>query len=463
MILRLRFPLVLVCAVLWSPAFGAPPVNRAELEALRARVRELEAQLRAIAQRLDESGSPSSESGSESPIPAATSHSPSPVSGFPIRNSESGTDAIRLHGLVQLDSRVFLRDADAATDTFTLRRARLISDGVFARNFGFQFVTEFGGNDFSIRDANLTVQFAPSVQLKAGKFKTPVGLDLLQQSPARPLIERSIVSSFVPNRDLGLQLGGEVLAGTVNYAVGVFNGITDGEIGPHTDRNEDKDVAARIMMRPFHRRAIAALNGLSAGVGGARGRHQTPAGHLPTYRSDGQQVFFAYGPAIVADGDVSRVSPQFDYRNGPLAIMGEYVVSSARVRPASGGTAATLRHRAWQVTSSWVLTGEDSSYLGLIPRAGFNLRAGTWGAFEVVARYSGAAMAENAFPVFAAPETNARDIRAMTLGLNWHLTKVVRFMFNYTLAEFDAAVAAPLAPFLRTGERLLESRLQLAF
>ncbi len=42
--------------------------------------------------------------------------------------------------------------------------------------------------------------------LRAGKFKVPIGLELLQTDPYRELLESSFATALVPNRDVGVQL-----------------------------------------------------------------------------------------------------------------------------------------------------------------------------------------------------------------------------------------------------------------
>lgn len=454
--------LAAVFAVLLSGRMlAAEPIDRAELESLRARVRELEGELRAIAQRLDDQAPPHPGAPPESPsIPPAKASITD--RGYTFASADEA-NSIRLRGLVQLDARAFFHDGDAATDTFILRRARLISEGMLARRYGFHFVTEFGGNDFNIRDASLTAQFADWAQLKAGKFKAPVGLELLQAGQVRPMVERSLVTNFVSIRDVGVQLGGDLFAGGVNYALGVFNGMPDGGISTNVDHDEPKDVAARLMWHPWRHGSGHARPGLAIGVGASRGRQRTAAGHLPLYRTDGQQVFFSYRPGVTGDGETSRLSPQFDYRIGPLGVTGEWIVSSTNVQAGLEPSSRRLGHRAWQLTSSYVLTGEESSFHGLVPHADFVPGAGGWGAFEIVARYAAVEMDDAAFPAFAAPETNASDVSAIGLGLNWHLSKAVRFMFNYTRSRFDVVGPVRATPMLRNGERVFASRLQLAF
>ena len=153
--------------------------------------------------------------------------------------SADAANSLRLRGLVQLDHRAFFNDGGAAAgfnnNGFVLRRARLITEGAFAKNYTFQLVTEFGGSAVSILDANVGINVSPALQFKLGKFKTPVGLELLQSDSWTFFNERSIVTNLVPNRDLGITAGGDIFGGKLNYTVGVLNGVADGASTTNAD------------------------------------------------------------------------------------------------------------------------------------------------------------------------------------------------------------------------------------
>src|ERR1051325_10617752 len=92
----------------------------------------------------------------------------------------------------------------------------------------------------------------------------------------------------------------------------------------------------------------------------------TTGGSLAGFVSDGQQQVFAYNPAshagVLADGGHWRLSPQGSYYYGPFGLLAEYVISDQRVTRALGTTRLSrrLENTAWEVTGSWVLTGEDA-------------------------------------------------------------------------------------------------------
>ncbi len=197
----------------------------------------------------------------------------------------------------------------------------------------------------------------------------------------------------------------------------------------------------------------------------------TTGGVLPGYTTDGQQQFFAYNPTgavVVATGSHWRLSPQGYYYYGPFGLLGEYVISSQGVRRtvAAPLVADRLDHQAWQVAASWVLTGEDASYQGVVPAKPFNPSAGHWGALQLVARYAQLDIDRAAFPLFSDPTASARSASAWAVGLNWWLNRNVRIMTSFSRTRFSggggAGATAP-AIVTRQAENVLFTRIQLAF
>ncbi|MDB6170566.1 MAG: porin [Verrucomicrobia bacterium] len=452
-----RITFALAASGALAAAARAVPADTADLQALREQVRALEQQLKVLARQIEIR----EEAAAAAPAAKITIND----KGFTLA-SPDGANSLKLRGLVQLDSRLFFNDGGIVNNAFVLRRARLIAEGTFAKNYSFQLVPEFGGSSVTIQDANLTVAVDKALQFKLGKFKSPVGLELLQSDSWTFFNERSIVSNLVPNRDLGIQASGDVLNGTLNYTVGVFGGVPDGGSTSNTDFDNEKDLVARVIASPFKNNAGSALQGLSFGVSGSIGREKTAAGRTSGYRTDGQQTFFAYNAATVADGQSWRVSPQLDYRSGSFGAIGEYVVSTVNVRPSATGAKAELRNKAWQLAAGYVLTGEDSSYSGVTPATNFDLAAGTWGAFEVTGRYARLDLDDAAFPLFASAAANADSASSVGVGLNWYLSKAVVFKLDYYQTSFGFNAAAPAlsgAPVLRQDEQVFISRFQLSF
>ncbi|MDB6127286.1 MAG: porin [Verrucomicrobia bacterium] len=455
----LRFTVAVIAATAASVVASSTPADNADLQALREQVRALEQQLKVLARQI--------EIREEAATAAAPTTPKITVNDKGVTlASPDGANSIKFRGLVQLDSRLFFNDGGIVNNAFVLRRARLITEGTFAKNYSFQLVPEFGGSSVSILDANFSVAVSKQLQFKFGKFKSPVGLELLQSDSWTFFNERSIVTNLVPNRDLGIQASGDVLNGTLNYTVGVFGGLGDGGSSTNTDFDNEKDVVARVFATPFKNDGGSPLQNLSFGVSASLGREKTAAGRTSAYRTDGQQAFFAYNAAVINDGQNWRVSPQVDFRNGSFGAIGEYVISTINVRPSATGAKAELQNRAWQLGVGYVLTGEDSSYTGVVPRTNFDPAAGTWGAFEVTARYADLQVDDAAFPLFASAASNADEAKSIGVGLNWYLSKTVAFKFDYyhTRFGFNSAASTPsTSPVLRQDENVFISRFQLAF
>lgn len=387
-------------------------------------------------------------------------------SGFTFTSADTNF-AIGLHGLVQLDSRTYLGNNTVANSGFLLRRARPIIVGTVFRDFDFNLTPDFGGSTVQILDAYVNYRYQPELQLLAGKYKPPIGLEELQSDAYTFFNERSLVTDLVPNRDLGVELHGDLFGGAVSYAVAVLDGAPDYNSSTvNTNLDGDLSYDGRIFLQPWKNSGINALQGLGFGVGGSYEDDRDGVNGLTSgYTTDGQEKFFTYNAGVVANGQHWRVSPQAYYYWGPLGLMGEYAISDQNVRatgaPAPGST-ADLRNTAWEVSGGWVLTGEDASYTGVTPRHPFNPRAGGWGAWQVVGRYEQLNVDDSAFPNFASSTASAQAAHAWAAGINWYLNRNVRFNASYSQTMFSGFTGSPPAVAAQ-DEKVFFTRIQLAF
>jgi phosphate-selective porin OprO/OprP len=378
--------------------------------------------------------------------------------GFFIQ-SDTGDYRLQVGALVHADGRFALgSDAETAavTDMFLIRRLRPYLRGRLARNFEFYLNPDFAGGTLVLQDAYVDTVFAPSFRIRAGKTKTPFGLERLQSVSNILFFERGLPTSLVPNRDVGVQVLGDISGGLVSYAAGVMNGVTDGG-SADLDANDGKDVAGRIVVRPFTRGHSGSLRPLSLGLAGTWG-HQEGAGALPTYRTALlSQSFFSYSGAV-ADGVRSRYSPQLFYNHKRFAGLVEYVHTRSAV--SKGGVSEEIGHDSWQVAGSWVLTGEAATdgSSGIKPRANFDFGAGHLGAFQVAARYHVLNVDDQAIVLNFATAGSSRKAEAWTLGLNWFLTPNFKYVVNFERTVFDDDPDG-----LRKPENALVFRTQVAF
>jgi phosphate-selective porin OprO/OprP len=379
--------------------------------------------------------------------------------------SPDKTFRLRVGGHLQLDGKTFADDgAHLVTDAFNIRRARPVFEGNLGKYVDFRFVPDLGNGQALVYDAYADIKIAPFAFLRGGKFKTPLGLEVLQNDADRTFIENALPSDLVPNRDEGFQLHGDV-AQRVNYRVAVLNGAPDGANIDGATHN-GKDVVGRIFATPFAPSGPALLKGLGFGVGASTG-HQDEGALLPTFKSTGgQAVFFAYGTKTVApfaDGRRLTYMPQLYYYAGPFGLLAEYVDSAQKVAATinSVTTVHDIDNHAWQMAGSWVLTGEKKSYRSVIPRKGLEIDGDRGaGAWELVGRYTVLNVDATAFDAgFADPTKSARAARAWALGVNWYLNYFTKLQFEYEQTRFEQGAATGNRP----TERAFQERLQIAF
>ncbi|HEY7636588.1 MAG TPA: porin [Gemmatimonadales bacterium] len=384
--------------------------------------------------------------------------------GFSIKSAD-GKFAVRLKGLIQTDGRFFLSDnAVPVTNTFFLRRARPILEATVGKYLEFRLQPDFGQGTTVLFDAYSDVRVLPAFSLRVGKFKPPVDLERLQSAGDIVFAERALTTNLAPNRDVGLQLSGDLDSGFVVWQAGVFNGVPDLGNGDG-DVSDAKDFATRVFVQPFK---TGSFRGLGLGMAGSTGteRGSTAAPQLASYRTPGQQSWFRYissttTPAsnVFADGVRQRVAPQAYFYRGPLGLHGEYIQSRQRVSRA-GFAPVKLKHTAWQATGSYFLTGEKNTFRSAPPNRPFDPKAGAFGAVELAARYSELTIDGAAFPNYASPTTTPQKAKAWALGLNWYLARAIKVVVDYEHTTFVGGAAGGAD---REPENFVVSRVQYSF
>lgn len=444
-----------------------------QIKALREQIDALDQKVR-ILERQQELNTQAAETKSKD-LPNVTLNS----SGLTVSSADTNF-AIGIHGVLQTDTRTFVKDNGIqGNGGFILRRARPILSGTVYRDFDFMFIPDFGGSSGpQIFDAYVNYRYRPWLQFRGGKFKSPIGLEQLQQDVNITFNERSLATDLVPNRDLGFMLWGDVGGGVASYAVGIFNGVGDAQNSGNNTFDDHHEFEARLFLQPFKKTDWTPLRGLGFGLAGSYGNIRSNSaalpgktgGTLPGFTTDGQQQFFAYNPTtngtVAADGSHWRLSPQGYYYWGPLGLLGEYVISDQGVRGSAKPFAEKhLDNTAWEITGSWVLTGEDASFNGIIPKHPFDLAAGHWGAFQIAARYAELDVDKAAFPLFANPASSASTAQAWSVGLNWYLNRNIRVDASYSRTEFTGGGAGTSTPGIvtRQPEQVFFTRLQLGF
>ncbi|HEY1172273.1 MAG TPA: porin [Verrucomicrobiae bacterium] len=430
------------------------------IKQLIQRIEELEQKVKIQDRKLEIDKEASAEKAKTTPVVSLG------ASGFSVRSPDTNF-VFRLRGYVQADGRYFIDDnvAGGVNDQFLLRRVRPIIEGTAFKNYDYRIMLDFpsnvgvgAANNGLLQDAYVTAKYYPWLNITAGKFKEPVGLERLQSGANLLFNERAYPTQLLPNRDLGIQLSGTVLDNRLEYALGIFNGVANGGSGDADAADDDKDLAARLFATPFINSDNEWIQGLGFGVAGTVGNNKTA---LRGHQSPGQQTAFAYNAGVVGDGELWRISPQAYYYKGSFGAIAEYAIAHQSIRTAAN-TVNTLNHSGWQVAASYFLTGEKNSFKAVSPAQPFTVGSEGWGAFELSARVSGLDLDDESFPTFANANTSATEALSWAVGVNCHLNRFLKLSLSYEQTDFDTQGNAP-SPLLDKGEKVVFSRVQFSF
>jgi phosphate-selective porin OprO/OprP len=465
---------ILIAGGVISAPLPALANDSSELEQLRALVQELDQKVRILERKGELGEEVATAAKKETPVIKASAGS------FGL-SSADGKNTFNLHALVQTDYRAYDNtntNGTGSTDGWLLRKARAGIDGTLFGWVNYRIVPEFAGASPVLMDAYVDLNYKPWLKLRAGRYKPFVGLARLQADTDGKFLEQSFVTGFVPQRDIGASLWGDLFGGKLSYAIGYNNGSIDGS-GTGTseiDTSNGKEVTARLFAQPFK-----GEDNVLAGLGfGFAATHITQAGaQLPTgtsgYKAFSQTSFFGYETTATADGERTRLAPQLYYFYGPFGLLSEYVHEVQEVKN-TGKARTALNQEAWQATVSYVLTGENASYGSVIPKQAFNPNTGGWGAWEVVARVSGVTFDDNTFlgtsatTRFANIASSAKSARAYGVGINWYINNHTRFGFDFENTSYvgggigSTANASRIIRLIdKKDENAVIGRLQVAF
>jgi phosphate-selective porin OprO/OprP len=365
---------------------------------------------------------------------------------------------LKAGGDIQVDSRNYIDYPVVPKNNFLLRRVRLDIRGTYLKIFEFRLLPNFAPGAVEIEDAYALISFFPSLKLRGGKFKTPVGLERLQSPTNGFFIEGGLTNNLIPNRDIGFELSGNIVNNIINYSAGIYNSAVDGR-NADADEDDNKEFSGRLFLQPFNQDKESFLNKLGFGLAFTSGNQKgtIAVSRLSTYRTSTLNTFFRFRDSVYANGSRTRIAPQLYLYSGRLGFLGEYILNKQNIT--RNNSSAEVSNNSWQATASFLLTDDAASYNGVKPKNNFDPGTGGWGAFEIAFRYNTLTLDEELFPVFSNPANSAAKAKAWTVGINWYLNPVFRISLNYDNTTFDAIGSNNALP----EEKVILTRLQAAF
>lgn len=350
--------------------------------------------------------------------------------------SEDGVFNMHIGGRLITSSRTFFGET-RNNDTFVVDAARLEASGTYYKDYEFKVQGDFGKGTVVLKDGYVGWKRWPELSLRIGQFKEPFSVEELTSARFIDFIQRSPMNRLVPGRDIGFMFHGKTWEERLEYQLGVFNGN-----GSHRsdDSNDDKDIAARLALKPFAPSEDKMLKGISVGGAITYGSEDQTFGNLSMLDS-GTTFLTMSSSSIRARQDRRRLNTEAVWLWGPFKLQGEVTWMDVDLHRFAAGVPnnkveTTAAFTSWYTEALWVVTGEDAVMERRKPAKNF-LADGGCGQIELAVRFSQFWVDEDLFDegfVNAARSTDGFD--NWTGGVNWWLNPYVRVSLNYFYNNF---------------------------
>jgi phosphate-selective porin OprO/OprP len=315
---------------------------------------------------------------------------------------------LQLAGVLHFDYRQFEQQRSASG--FDIRRARYDMRGSLYRGdleHIFRIQIEMADDPY-LRNCYWMFKPSPDLSFSIGQFKVfSGGADWLTEEAQVNFVEYATTSPVSPFFDRGIRIQKNFLGDKVQATVGAFNGTgSDKDLG-QGDYDNSKDYVVRLLLAPFKDSEHPHLKGLYLA-----GSYQDGLQSIKTARDEANNKTENYESQWYKWGGQTGKNYGLDKRKhyggelhhlwGPATFSYEFnrvEWEDLKVYNSSGVVQRTFPERyhsdVHQVWISYFLTGEQKQMEDVFfawrqpkPKKNFSLKEGTWGAWELLARYA---------------------------------------------------------------------------
>jgi phosphate-selective porin OprO/OprP len=463
-ILRLPAAAVLAAAALPGVA-AAQDDTDARIRALEAQIQALSAQISDLKAATEEAKAQATAVAAAPPAPAPSA-APAPAikvslpNGKPTIATSDGRFTAAFNGVMQLDTAKYFQDDDLApaitardlNGGANFRRARLGLSGKVFGDFDYGILLDFGGSGAEdagrIQDLWLQYSGIDNFRFRIGAFPPSLGLADAASTNGSTFPERAAAADIARGlAGADTRVGAGVIGSGERWFVSaVLTGATVSGLNSAGGFNsatfdEQQGYALRLAGTPLrgedwliHAGANASVIAQPADRGTATTpRYAVQLRERPELRVDGTRLVDT--GAIDADG-AAALGLELAFQRNNILVQTEYFdFTIDRRNPAAG--LSDPEFSGWYVDGAWVLTGERRKYntntaaFDAPPVAKpFDLAAGTWGAWELAARYSVVDLDSNPDSAVVANRIRGGEQTVTSLGLNWFPNPTVKFMLG---------------------------------
>lgn len=331
-----------------------------------------------------------------------------------------------------------------------VRQARLEMEGTYAKEWGFKVQADFGSglynqSDATVNPSNVTGTLRDAFvewkrwkefQLRLGQFFEPVSQEDITSSRFIDFAERSPMNRLLPGREIGLQASGSLFDDVLNYAVMGLNGgaLINDQGRAVNDREDEKELAVLLRVKPFVSSGQDLLKGLRLGLGASIGTVDNIASSgFDLVTTELSILYLDSGGGPVFDGQRTRVVPQISWPIGPFCLSAEYLIREDEL--IDGSAEGEVESAGYYVAVTFIVTGEEKKPENrIVPK-------GDWGAVELALRFANVTVDNAVDAGIAAAAGNSEEVQTITAGVNWWITRYVRVTLNFIVENYDEEVA----------------------
>jgi phosphate-selective porin OprO/OprP len=329
---------------------------------------------------------------------------------------------------------------------FDLHRARVGIDGTVLKRIDYQVERELSDTTQPWKDVYVDGRIARALEVRAGQFKIPFGLDQLTSSMDLDFSYRSLAGTYLaPGRDVGLMLHGRLWSDVLRYQAGVFRkGGDNVRSSERSDPQTNRTFAGRVVLKPWTNAKDNVLRTFSAGLAFTNGELPDGPNSLRGKTVPGD-AFFDH---LYVNGRRERVGAEFQWRPASFGVQGE-IMRARDQRLGQGLDNEDLPGAmagGWYVSGTWLATGERKKD-SVEPERPFP-RHGI-GAVELAGRVEQLrSSSDGGVPTpFVSPRSDwiaPRSDSVWTTGVNWYLNQFIKLQANLIREEraFDSFVPA---------------------
>jgi phosphate-selective porin OprO/OprP len=473
-----------------------PDARDAEIQALKAQVEALAAKVDSLeARAAAAAAAPAPPPAPPPPAPVAviqTPPGPPPpaayptgggvtiVAGKPSIQSADGRFTANLHGVMQFDAADYFQDpagpitsdfrrGAAPTDTAhardlnsgtNFRRARIGIEGKAFGDWEYNLLFEYGGagEEDAAHIQELWAQYSglKPFHIRIGAYAPSIGLNDQGSTNASLFLERPAVADIARSVAGGdFREAGEVWGGTDRWyvsaavsgrVVGVVNSQATGVAQPFDTALNYIGRAAFVPIKAdwgllelgVHGSYVARVSDTGGpDVAAGTARYPFTLQERPELRVDGTRLI---STGAINAQHISTLGLEASGIYRSFFVQSEFEHFRIERRNAAVG-ASSPDFQGWYIEGGWTITGERRRFdPGVFAWTNqpvdhpFSVANGTWGAFELTARYSDIDLNYHAGAPGAAASVDAvrgGDQEIWTAGLNWYPNTFFKLMLDY--------------------------------